>query len=515
MMCKVVLQQILGGLVILSAFSVAAQGLKTDDVASNSILIKDVVIANPNAEITTITSDVLLSNGRIKKIGQNLTALASDSISVIEGRDLFLAPGLIDSHTHLRGVPGMTMQQEQAFPEVAQAALKHKPLSYLYYGFTTVIDLHSDSASNSLWNAQPLRPQAYFCAAAPVMDGYPTQFIPKQYRYHAVPNFIVDESHRDNFPSDLKFDEHSPKAVVKRIKDDGAICVKTHYESGFGGHGQWPVPSKDLLKELVNQAHRVNLPLVLHANSQQAQQVGVDVGVDAFVHGMWTWNDNKQTQLTPEIVNLLKGAIQQGISLQPTIQVLYGEVDIHNPDYLQQPQIKQAMPEILRQWYLSDAGQLAAIQAGERPWAKSLLEKGQWQLLGVDAIKRVLTTANYIAKRQPQLMLFGSDTPSDLTYANPTGLNGNLELLRWRQAGISALTRFQAATINNAKFFGLENEIGSVHEGKRADLLLLEQDPRINNDAFNNINTVFVNGVAHSPSSLSANQKQPATAQSH
>ncbi|MDN4503066.1 amidohydrolase family protein [Alteromonadaceae bacterium BrNp21-10] len=491
---------------LLMVFNASASS--TSEENTSSYLITNVVISNPQSDAADVSAnkptDVFIKNGRIVKIGQNLSHMLKGTPRVINAEGLFLAPGLIDSHTHLSGVPGMTMQQEQAFPEVAQAALNHKPLSYLYYGFTTLIDLNSDSQSITQWNEQVLRPQAYFCAAAPVMDGYPTQFIPKQYRYDVVPNFIVDESHRHSFPSDLKFDEHSPKAVVKRIKDDGAICVKTHYESGFGGHGQWPVPSISLLQDLVSQAHQVGLPLVLHANSQQAQQAGVDAGVDAFVHGMWTWNDNTQTKPTPEIVNLLNRVIQQGIKQQPTVQVLYGEMDLHNPDYLQQPQIKQAMPEILRQWYLSEAGQQATIKASERPWAKSMLEKGQWQLLSVDAIERVLTTANYIAEREPELMLFGSDTPSDLTYANPTGLNGNLELLRWQQAGISVLTRFQAATINNAKFFGLEHDIGSVHEGKRADLLLLSKDPRIEYDAFNTIQTVMINGKPVARETLSA-----------
>jgi imidazolonepropionase-like amidohydrolase len=35
----------------------------------------------------------------------------------------------------------------------------------------------------------------------------------------------------------------------------------------------------------------------------------------------------------------------------------------------------------------------------------------------------------------------------------------------------------QAATINPAKFFGKETELGTIEKGKLADLILLEADP--------------------------------------
>ncbi|WP_416306600.1 amidohydrolase family protein [Neptunicella sp. SCSIO 80796] len=479
----------------------------SSDSIQNSLLISQVVIANPQTTQSSQPVDVLIENERISRIEPNLKASLAKQIQVIEGKGYFLAPGLIDSHTHLGGVPGMTGKQQIEFPNINLMARQHIPLSYLYYGFTSVVDLNSAGEDIEHWNKQPLRPQAYFCGAAPVMDGYPTYFIPEQYRYQAVPNFIVDETHRERFASDSEYQSHRPKAAVKRIQQDGAICVKSHYESGFGGHGNWPVPSLALLQELVAQAHQLDLPVLLHANSQQAQQIGVKAGVDAFAHGMWTWDDADQTELTGEIRQILDAAIVKNIKQQPTFQVLYGERDLHDPEYLQSKQIKQAVPAQVLDWYQTDAGQFATRSALEIPYIKSFLQHNSWQQLDAKPLARLTATVKYLDQHTAtdnSLFLFGSDTPSDLTYANPTGYNGYLEAQRWRDAGISALQWFRAATINNARFFGLEQEIGSISVDKRADLLLLSKDPRTDYAALDSIKLVVIKGKVVERQQLSA-----------
>ena len=50
-----------------------------------------------------------------------------------------------------------------------------------------------------------------------------------------------------------------------------------------------------------------------------------------------------------------------------------------------------------------------------------------------------------------------------------------LELLR--EAGFNALEVIQSATINGAEALGMENEIGSIHVGKKADLVIVGENP--------------------------------------
>jgi imidazolonepropionase-like amidohydrolase len=54
-------------------------------------------------------------------------------------------------------------------------------------------------------------------------------------------------------------------------------------------------------------------------------------------------------------------------------------------------------------------------------------------------------------------------------------LHDELELLV--RAGLTPLEALQAATRNPARYFGRLNDLGTVEEGKLADLVLLEADP--------------------------------------
>jgi imidazolonepropionase-like amidohydrolase len=52
----------------------------------------------------------------------------------------------------------------------------------------------------------------------------------------------------------------------------------------------------------------------------------------------------------------------------------------------------------------------------------------------------------------------------------------------------------RAATLDNAKALGLSHELGSIEVGKRADLLLLQDNPLANVSAYDSIETIFLNG---------------------
>lgn len=84
--------------------------------AGGNLLIK-------NANILTVTrgslkGDVLIINGLIKEIGENLTAPAGTRI--IEAKGRYLIPGIIDTHTHI-ALSGTNEGTEAITPEVNMA----------------------------------------------------------------------------------------------------------------------------------------------------------------------------------------------------------------------------------------------------------------------------------------------------------------------------------------------------------------------------------------------------------
>jgi imidazolonepropionase-like amidohydrolase len=91
-------------------------------------------------------------------------------------------------------------------------------------------------------------------------------------------------------------------------------------------------------------------------------------------------------------------------------------------------------------------------------------------------------------------VIFGSDTPGVDGFGNPPGLNGRLELQDWADAGAPLPLILRAATLDNATALGLSRELGSIEAGKRADLLLLKENPLTNVSAYDSIETIFLNG---------------------
>ena len=98
--------------------------------------------------------------------------------------------------------------------------------------------------------------------------------------------------------------------------------------------------------------------------------------------------------------------------------------------------------------------------------------------------------------------MFGSDTPSAPTYANPPGLNEWLEMHRLIDAGETPAQIFKSATLTNARALKLDRDIGTVQVGKRANLLLLRQDPTRTIDAYAGIVKVILDGRVLDPSEL-------------
>ena len=69
---------------------------------------------------------------------------------------------------------------------------------------------------------------------------------------------------------------------------------------------------------------------------------------------------------------------------------------------------------------------------------------------------------------------------------------------------ILAVILFSAATFNNACAFNLQNLYGSVEKEKIANLLILNSNPLLNVEAYNDIDMVIIRGDLIERNQLSA-----------
>ncbi|MEO0399075.1 MAG: amidohydrolase family protein [Pseudomonadota bacterium] len=90
----------------------------------------------------------------------------------------------------------------------------------------------------------------------------------------------------------------------------------------------------------------------------------------------------------------------------------------------------------------------------------------------------------------------------------PYGARIFAEFGYYRDAGLSPREILTAATINNAKIIELEDELGSITEGKKADLVLLDADPMVDIMNASVIRGVMRNGQYFSADELNADTPQ-------
>jgi len=491
----------------LSAMTLAAS---VPGQTGSRIWITDVTIISPENLDHVAEGSVLIEDGRIVRIERRKGIKEGTEATVVSGKGQFLIPGLIDSHVHLASVPGMQFEMsfdsDTAKPRMIKEYFKQLPRSYLYFGYTTLVDLAViDRRALDDFRQAPLHPDLCDCGPSlPIANGYPMSFAPPAKRFELFPNFIYDPRQASSIPSEYRAQDHSPTAAVSRVKKSGGICVKTYFERGFGRDRNLPVISPEILSQIRQAATQDGLVLMMHANSFEAQSFAVDGNVDVIAHGMWNWGDlQNQPELPPEIKSLLDRVVDKRIGYQPTIQVMGGLRAYFDSEYLKMEAIPKLIPADMLEWFNSPQGK----------WFKKEISEDaapdQAVLEGFDRgpIRRVRQVVRYLAARDANF-LFGTDTPSAPTYGNLPGLNGYLEMQQMQKAGLSLKQIFRAATINNAREFKLDSQIGTIEPGRIANLILLKKSPLESVDAYDSIVTVWVHGRPISRDSLAANSSK-------
>ena len=76
-----------------------------------------------------------------------------------------------------------------------------------------------------------------------------------------------------------------------------------------------------------------------------------------------------------------------------------------------------------------------------------------------------------------------------------TGFAHFREMELFREAGLSPMEIIVAATMENARFFQIDERLGSIEKGKLADIILVEGDPSKDIEAMRRVRMVMLNGV--------------------
>ena len=459
---------------------------------------KDVNLLITNARLIDGTGapprtpcSIRIRAGRIAEIKQKLPA-GDDSVLDVSGATVI--PGLIDPHVHLQAVPGATFRADNE-DQLWNARLQHLR-AYLACGVTTVLDAGIA--------APVLREIRRYLDSGGIGPRYlalaPAFYPPDGYLDH---NYLTNAWGPMWRPAGTAQDVSALFNEYEGIS--GIIGVKAFIEYGFSPFYDWPILSPEIRSLIVNEAAERGLPVYVHSIQPRAHAVALEMHPRALMHSglldreppaefterMKTGRTYMVTTLSSQFDCLLaRNSFVMGIdhplvlSTVPKEQLATAQ-DPRAWRYMWRRLIRMIAPRWTPTWLASMASWLLAPKMPEMALRRSFRATCQ-------AISRLNEVGTPIVA--------GSDSGAWPVF--PSCFHGystlrELELLT--AAGMQPMDVLQAATRLPAEMIGLQSEIGTVEVGKRADLIVLADDPLADMEALRTIQWTIKDGEPRPP----------------
>ncbi len=472
------------------------------------LVIRNVTVVSPERVRPLAGVDVAVDKGRILSISPTLDRRVPAARQTIAGQGRYLVPGLIDSHVHLYHATGLQRRFTKDYDRLDAAYQVQQPRSFLYYGYTSVIELNARARANQRFESAPLHPDLFHCGRGVVL---PNDFMRLEYDtddafFAEYPDFLHDRFSATALPAGHSAIDHTPAAVVAAVVRQGGRCIKLYYEEALW----WPtstrpafaLPSEAIVREVVAEAHARRMPVLLHGTTPAAYRFAAATGVDVVAHGLWEWDGASvgRADVPAEALAAASTVVHRRLFVQPTVRTTMNTAVMFEPTWLDQDALHKVLPRSFIA-YLRHEAQPARQEFERRIGPPAAAARARGEVSGGTPEAVVQT---YLAHQRTVLQemqargvpfLFGTDTAvGGAGWGNPPGLNGYLEMQHWAHAGIPLATIFRAATLDNARTFHLDADLGTVEAGKRANLLLLTRSPLEQLDAWDAIEQVIVDG---------------------
>jgi len=368
-----------------------------------------------------------ISDGLINSVEENDSDSATTN-GVLDLTDYYVLPGLIDAHAHLSSIydpfePNAYLSIAAANSAILTTHVIRNSQRCLRMGVTCIRDMpgFTNFINQEAIAVREARKRGMLTVPRIVAYGWvePTAghmdlALPAQFRKD--PTIYADG------PSKVR-------EMVRRQVREGVDGFKTAISGGMGGRMEeiwWEKYTDEELLALTETAHGVGKRVAVHAHTDHAVRQGLRCNVDTIEHGIYMEPETAEIMAEKEVVLVPTMAVSSGSALERAMAA--GAVSPH--------QIEKRK---------------ALISSRQRPkMVKMAFDRGVILATGTDA---------YFTLR-----------------GEYWGLN-NEEIQLLIDAGIPADEAIIAGTLGSSMALGLENELGSIEKGKRADLVALTKSP--------------------------------------
>jgi imidazolonepropionase-like amidohydrolase len=461
---------------LISSFSLFSQTYITNVTIAD--VEKQKLIPNQTVEITNHLISNINSSKRIK---------IPENASIIDGSGKFLFPGLTDAHVHFFQNGGLYTRPDaidfrKDRPYHKEIAYSHQNMEnvlrrYLQNGITNVIDV--GATYNLLKQKEEFKKGEENLPSVYMTGPLLTTYEPNPYK-------------------DLKND--SPFSLVKTIEDGVKMVkeqlphhpdfIKIWFIVGADGLSNEASANKSLpiIKAIIDEAHKNNLKVAVHATQRITAQLAVESGCDFLVHSV------DDEILKDDFVQLMK---KNKTILCPTLIVHNGynstfgqTTEMSNHELLKADPYQ--LGTLLDLKHLSDTLLINNYKKGTN--SKSAMSRSKEKNSTMMMNLKILSDAGV-------LIATGTDAGNIGTLHASSYL---AELQAMHKSGMNNWEIITASTINGAKVLGKENEFGSISVGKKANFILLNANPIDDIDNIINIKSVINNGVVLDPNEILA-----------
>ncbi|MBO9574864.1 MAG: amidohydrolase family protein [Sphingobium sp.] len=396
----------------------------------------------------------------------------------IDGRGMYLMPGLADMHTHTRMPP-------QDFFDLNLAA-----------GVTTVFNMGLGDGGGQFDHVALRRD-----VASGAVDG-PRYLISGAQLDGDNVKSLTDVDRALNEASDRKYDAVKVHGDLPPAIYDAIITGARKRGLRIRGHGQHMMPLAETLR--MDSVEHVEEILYLSTDRKFGEKAKFGEEKNGNIDNFLTsYHDNlERLQDNKYRASLVREIARSKVFWDPTI-VIYEAI----PKYLDDDEFARlARDERLSYLPRSVRGEVLdksknEYRAGLAPvFSKFLSSIGDKSTLKEHFDKNV----GLLLKLTKEMHGAGVPllTGSDAFGAPVPGFALHQEMELMVRAGISPYETLRAATINSARFLGESRQAGTIEVGKRADFILLGHNPLTDIRNAADVQGVFVNGQWHSAARL-------------
>lgn len=425
----------------------------TETVPENRYAITDVAVVDVARGMLIPHQTVVIVDERIDQIGEYEKIKPPKGAMMIDGRGLYLIPGLVDAHVHYFDAPifGRLM--------IANGVLLVRdmgnPTEY-------IVPLRDE-----LNQGKTLGPE--MIATGYILDGNPP-LIP-------------------------------PVSLGLKTPEEARTVVRQQAETGVDMIKVYSTLDRDVFFAIMEEADKFGLKVVGHVPDSVYIEEAVAAGLDSVEH--WFGFEKIIAKLLGDPVNLsyagmgsqvhylerhgevdaaaLNDVYQRlrvnGVTVVPTVVTFKAFPSMDTLETGRLPGSEYISQSLLAIWKFQWAGQNDIPESVWRNWAqmvKGLNQAGVPLMIGTD------------------LMVPGIIP----------GFAVHEEMAIWQEAGIPPADILRSATFVPAQFMGLGDRLGGIREGKTASLVLLRANPLEDIHNAQQIESVFLGGQYFSQEDL-------------